>query len=941
VKRFTTHILLLLLFTGAATRLVAQREADNWSCNFVMLNFGQNPNDPVAFGPINGLFGGGSATMSDKNGQLLFYSDGNFVFNRLQQRMPALSPFVGGLLIGPGQTRTTSQGALAVPFVGNDSLYYLFYIRVTSGNLNSSQLFYAVIDMRADGGLGDVVQRDIPLLGGQDVCLKLNATLHCNKKDIWVVGHVRYSDKYYALQITAAGINPVPVYSTANFIPADPLQPNDVPGLYEPEDGQGSLKISAMGDKLAAAHLAEDYVELCDFNNQTGAVGNPKKLYVNPPYDVSNIYYTNGKGAYGVEFSPSSQKLYVTSNYQVDWQAQGGSIWLTGHLHQFDVTAGTQAAVQASRLFIDSGANFQLWAIQLANNGKIYINTGLGYISRIANPEGTGVGCGHNRYQLIVPGPKGKAFPTFLQSYFRYPIIATGNCQFQNISFNIQNPIGVSSIAWDFGDPASGVNNVSASFTPTHIYSTQGIYTVKAVLQNSNGCGADTIKKVIHAGPFKVFLGNDTTICKGDTLQLKMNIPGGSNFWHNNSFDTIVKVTQPGKYWVRVSLGECTATDTIEVFERNLPQFTLGADTIICNNTNVTLIPNPPQVGAYAWSNNAATPTITVSNAGNYWLQITDNIGCKWRDTIGVSFKTLPNFSLGNDTAICQKDTLLLNANVSGATAYTWNTGATTPQIKIFQTGIYWCDVNKQGCIYRDSITLTVKSLPFVNLGNDTTLCENTTLLLDAQNPGSAWVWSTGSLAQTYRVSQAGLYKVTVTNNNCSSTDSINIAYELLPRFTLGADRLICPGEIIPLQPVVNPIWQLTWQNGSGASTYSVAQPGLYYLDATTRCGTTRDDIVFTRGLCKVNIPNAFTPNGDGRNDVLKALGTEVVTNFNLKIFNRYGQLVFESKDKNIGWDGRFNGQRANNGAYTYICTYRELSGTKDELLKGVVLVIR
>jgi gliding motility-associated-like protein len=188
---------------------------------------------------------------------------------------------------------------------------------------------------------------------------------------------------------------------------------------------------------------------------------------------------------------------------------------------------------------------------------------------------------------------------------------------------------------------------------------------------------------------------------------------------------------------------------------------------------------------------------------------------------------------------------------------------------------------------------------------------------------------------------QSALYKVTVTKNNCISKDSINIAYELKPRFTLGADRLICPGEIITLQPVLDPLWRLLWQDGSGAIIYRVSQPGLYYLDATTRCGTTREDILFTRGLCKVNIPNAFTPNGDGRNDILKALGTEVVTNFNLKIFNRYGQLVFESADKAKGWDGRISGQRANNGAYTYICTYRELNSTKNAMLKGVVMVMR
>jgi gliding motility-associated-like protein len=90
-----------------------------------------------------------------------------------------------------------------------------------------------------------------------------------------------------------------------------------------------------------------------------------------------------------------------------------------------------------------------------------------------------------------------------------------------------------------------------------------------------------------------------------------------------------------------------------------------------------------------------------------------------------------------------------------------------------------------------------------------------------------------------------------------------------------------------------------------------------------------------------VYIPNAFTPNSDGRNDVLRVYGTERVTVFHLQIFNRYGQLVFETRDKNKGWDGRFNGQWVNNGGYAYVCRYRELNGAKDEVIKGVVLIIR
>jgi len=110
---------------------------------------------------------------------------------------------------------------------------------------------------------------------------------------------------------------------------------------------------------------------------------------------------------------------------------------------------------------------------------------------------------------------------------------------------------------------------------------------------------------------------------------------------------------------------------------------------------------------------------------------------------------------------------------------------------------------------------------------------------------------------------------------------------------------LICPGNTITLNPVTDPLWQLQWQDGTINPVYTITKTGNYALTATNTCGSTTDDIIISKGLCTIFIPNAFTPNGDSKNDLFKIFGTELVTNFNLKIFNRYGQIVFETSDKN------------------------------------------
>ena len=162
-----------------------------------------------------------------------------------------------------------------------------------------------------------------------------------------------------------------------------------------------------------------------------------------------------------MEFSPTGDRLYATGTYEVP-TPQGNHF--TGFIFQFNSSLPSQMQIQNSRFFLDSTYNFRAGAIQLANNGKMYVNI-QDNLSEIGDPENLGAACSYTRFAVQSGSSNPNLnLPAFLQSYLRYPIIATGNCQFQNISFNIQNPFGISSMSWNFGDPASGVNNVSNSF---------------------------------------------------------------------------------------------------------------------------------------------------------------------------------------------------------------------------------------------------------------------------------------------------------------------------------------------------------------------------------------------------------------------------------------------------------------------------------------------
>jgi gliding motility-associated-like protein len=182
---------------------------------------------------------------------------------------------------------------------------------------------------------------------------------------------------------------------------------------------------------------------------------------------------------------------------------------------------------------------------------------------------------------------------------------------------------------------------------------------------------------------------------------------------------------------------------------------------------------------------------------------------------------------------------------------------------------------------------------------------------------------------------------VSVNKSGCIAADTIIVAYTLKPRFSLGTDQLICPGQTITLQPSLTQNWQLRWQDGSSKSSLSITQPGMYSLTAFNTCGTSSDDILFTKGLCKVYLPNAFSPNGDTKNDVFKVYGTDALTDFHLQIFNRYGQLIFETSDKNKGWDGTVNNKPAVNGNYVYLLQFKEILSAQLQVQRGSCLLIR
>ncbi len=378
----------------------------------------------------------------------------------------------------------------------------------------------------------------------------------------------------------------------------------------------------------------------------------------------------------------------------------------------------------------------------------------------------------------------------------------------------------------------------------------------------------------------------------------------------------------PGTFNVKlvaVDSASCNIADStmIVITALSSPQINLGNDTTLCGQNSLLLDAGNPG-STYLWNTNATTQSISVSGPGTYWVEA-DNGFCKDTDTIVVAFVFKP--SIGNDTSVCPGAFIILDAGNPGS-SYLWSTGDTSQTLSVSAPATYWVNITSGGCTQSDSIIVTFKNIPFVNLGNDTVLCSGGTLTLDAGNPGSVYIWSTGAGSQSIDVSQSASCWVIVTDTNgCSSGDTVTVTVPSLSGEM--KEYTLCDSPYVMLDAgAPGSIYQ--WNTGASTQKIKVEAEGLYWVSIIASGCTFRDSmrVIGVAGDATIYFPNAFTPNGDGKNEIFTAYGEEI-TYFNLKIFNRWGTMIFETRDMEHGWDGKYKNEYVTNDVFVWVADFK------------------
>jgi gliding motility-associated-like protein len=448
--------------------------------------------------------------------------------------------------------------------------------------------------------------------------------------------------------------------------------------------------------------------------------------------------------------------------------------------------------------------------------------------------------------------------------------------------------------------------------------------------------------------PDSIYLGNDTTICRGSSVLLQAP-PAGTYRWYRSptgkspfflfSTSPDVNVTDSGTYVVELTNSDCPVRDTISVRLADKPALNLGNDTLLCYGSAIMLHSGISDTAIrYRWHTGQTTSFIIAAAPGVYILEASSLL-CSTKDSINIMYTAPIGIDLKNDSTICGDIRLTLDTRVDSA-VYRWNDQSALKTLFIDKPGTYSVVVTKNGCSDSARVTINSQAPPVVNLGNDTSACEGTGMDIDAGAGYSGYRWQDGSSSRIFSARAAGTYAVTVTDqHNCSGSDEITLSVNPVPVVALkplikvcGADVMLNPGSFN----------SYLWQDGSVTDSFRATAYGTYSVTVTdaNHCSATAVTEIVNGCPGILHIPNIFTPNGDRINDHFIPVIRNIRT-VDLSIYNRWGMQVFHTTVPHEGWDGIYEGSEAVSDVYIYVLRYTDFADDHTKSITGNVTLLR
>lgn len=678
----------------------------------------------------------------------------------------------------------------------------------------------------------------------------------------------------------------------------------------------------------------------------------------------TNISWTNGNGASRIVVASENSAISsfpVKNTYYLASDSFGNGSTISGS--EFIVYNGIESSVKVKKL--DPNQTYFFSIFEYNGSGLVfdYLNTNYPEIS--TKTESLSI--------------------NFLMDD-NYQCETDNNTNFTS-SINQSKPQTVN-YSWDFGDFST-----STQKNPSKSYSTYGIFTVKLKV-TSPGCLAEITKYDTIAPEPVVKFAIDSAYSNNSLIQCFYQPGGNLNhfYFKNNStfrylstpysntvfkwiyddgtFDNQiingdVSYQNPGVYNVKLIISNsftprdelCTdSTDlTVEVREKPIDISNLVLDSVMCINNNIfdfqhnTSDSNARHLWDFGDGNtsNLALNSHTYITTGNYEiiLEVTDDNGCYdiYKDSTAVVNQPDNSFD-GLQISYCEgDDDVNLIPKISGGS---WISnmvsvgGIFSPNVVGNHKVSY--AVDEDGCKDTFIRSTSVFKLPVFELGVDTIICQGERFTKKINKGNSSLLWSNGAIDSSIIIQTPGIFWAQKTENGCRYRDSINVSLISPPNFELGNDSLLC-GDGIKNISLTSQNATYRWKDGYVGGKREITSSGYYSVTVSNQCGSYTDDInlTFLPYACEIFIPNAFSPNNDGLNDIFKPSGN--VTLKSMQIYNRWGELVYESSEGEFGWDGNYQKKLVHEGYYFFIIRYtKPQNGSESPFVsKGEVYLFR
>lgn len=593
---------LFILLTLISTRSIAQKEGDNWYLGtFLGMNFstGSMQVIPVNTSKMYAPFG--TSTWSDPvTGKLLFYTSGSYVYNRQHQQMP------NGFYINE---ETLSAHCVIIPMPGSKTRYYII-----SSSTTSSYLYYSIVDMTAQNGLGDVVTKAKRIETTVDHEFLVCSMLH--NQGYWLITHKRGTNTFKTFRITKKGIETNTILSYSFGI-------SSLAGFYI----SGKMVMNSSGTQLVYSYKDNNQMavaELFDFDRKCGTLTFKTRILGHPMQAYEIIAYP--------AFSLNGKYLYVNWIYN----NEGMALLLQYNLSDPDPNS--------SYVIIHQNVSHN-GDIQLAPDGKIYQATAVNStvtskLNVVEAPDQYGIACNF-KFQTIdlAPGQPPALYFTEHFPEYAYTLWPSATDSIPQIRINHQClgdptnldayiPIEADSFYWDLGDGTS-----SKIKNPTHTYLSSGTYIARMIWYT---CGFEyEILDTVNIGQKpSVDLGADTTLCAG--VSFKLNGPSGASAYNWSTGDTTSSIilNTAGTYTLQVRNGACWNQDEIQVHYYPDLWTALGDEYTICDADNeLVKLDAGEGFQSYKWTPTGdSTQWIIVGALGSYFVVVRDFRGCSGSD---------------------------------------------------------------------------------------------------------------------------------------------------------------------------------------------------------------------------------------------------------------------------------------------------------------------